>query len=216
MEPNSGPSFPAAVITTIPCSTALFTASSILEFVLLTPKLMLIISTLSEIACSIALIIKSDETSSPSSETLYAIMFDFGAIPFTCPSAEIIFGEYGRERDLENGDFSDSIILVERGSDVEGETVYFSDKENNSANVGAKAVIVFNNEQGVFLGELVHEFVQSGYQPSIPTVSISREDGLAIKESLANQTIGILHVFYNPSFIVVFTNTPGATKSGLI
>ena len=121
-------------------------------------------------------------------------------------TAEIIFGEYGRERDLENGDFSDSIILVERGSDVEGEIVYFSDKENNSANVGAKAVIVFNNEQGVFLGELVHEFVQPGYQPSIPTISISREDGLAIKESLANQTIGILHVFYNPDFVAHFSS----------
>jgi len=134
------------------------------------------------------------------SEKQYQVLPMVGVTKMEEPlTAEIIFGEYGRERDLENGDFSDSIILVERGSDVEGETVYFSDKENNSANVGAKAVIVFNNEQGVFLGELVHEFVQPGYQPSIPTVSISREDGLAIKESLANQTIGILHVFYNPS-----------------
>jgi len=121
-------------------------------------------------------------------------------------TSEIIFGEYGRERDLVNGDFSDSIILVERGSDVKGETVYFSDKENNAANVGAKAVIIFNNQQGVFLGELVHEFVQPGYQPSIPTVSISREGGLVIKESLANHTIGTLHIFYNPDFVAHFSS----------
>jgi len=141
------------------------------------------------------------------SEKQYQVLPMVGVTKMEEPlTAEIIFGEYGRERDLENGDFSDSIILVERGSDVEGEIVYFSDKENNSANVGAKAVIVFNNEQGVFLGELVHEFVQPGYQPSIPTISISREDGLAIKESLANQTIGILHVFYNPDFVAHFSS----------
>ncbi len=120
--------------------------------------------------------------------------------------AEILFAEYGRERDFENGNFANSIVLVERGSDVEGEIVYFSDKENNAANAGAIALLVYNKEAGIFLGELVHEFVPEGYQPSIPTVSLSREDGLAIKGLLENKTQGELHVFYNPDFVAHFSS----------
>ena len=67
---DSGPSLPAATTTTMPSCIALFTVSSILELVLFTPKLILIISTSSMIACSIALTIKSDDTESPSLETL--------------------------------------------------------------------------------------------------------------------------------------------------
>lgn len=120
--------------------------------------------------------------------------------------AEILFAEYGRERDFEKGDFENSVVLVERGSDVEGELVYFSDKENNAANAGAIALLVYNNEAGIFLGELVHEFVPNGYQPSIPTVSLSREDGLEIKSLLENKTEGELHVFYNPDFVAHFSS----------
>jgi minor extracellular serine protease Vpr len=120
--------------------------------------------------------------------------------------AEILFAEYGRERDFVDGNFADAIVLVERGSDVEDEIVYFSDKENNAANAGAKALLVYNKEQGIFLGELVHEFVQPEYRPSIPTVSLSRDDGLAIKDLLINQTLGELHVFYNPDFVAHFSS----------
>ena len=68
--PMPGPSFPAAVTTKIPFSNALFTAFSIWVFVLFTPRLMLITSALSSIAFSIALMIKSEDTALPSSETL--------------------------------------------------------------------------------------------------------------------------------------------------
>ena len=88
--PYSGPLFPAAVTTTIPFLIALLTTSSIFLFVLFTPKLILMISASSTIAFSIALMINSDDTDSPSSETLYARIFDFGAIPFKSPSAAII------------------------------------------------------------------------------------------------------------------------------
>jgi len=70
MVPKPGPLLPAAVTTTIPWFTALFTLSSIILLVLFTPRLMLMISALSIIACSIALTIRSDETDSPVSETL--------------------------------------------------------------------------------------------------------------------------------------------------
>ncbi|WKT58833.1 hypothetical protein QVH35_05885 [Candidatus Nitrosotenuis chungbukensis] len=41
--------------------------------------------------------------------------------------------------------------------------VYFSDKEKNASSAGAKAIIVYNNEQGIFLGELNHKL----YRPRL-------------------------------------------------
>jgi len=69
--------------------------------------------------------------------------------------SKIIFGGYGKEEDLKNINATDSILLVERGSDIKGELLYFSIKEKNAANAGAKALIVYNNEPGIFLGELI-------------------------------------------------------------
>ena len=68
--PIPGPSFPAAVTTKISFSNALVTALSIWEFVLLTPREMLMMSALSSIAFSIAFMIKSEDTALPSYATL--------------------------------------------------------------------------------------------------------------------------------------------------
>ena len=119
---------------------------------------------------------------------------------------EIVFGEFGRERDLAEGSFSNTIVLVERGSDVKDEIVYFSVKENNVANAGGKAIVVYNNEPGIFYGELLHEFAAPNYQPKIPALSISREDGIFLKELLQNKTIATLNVFYNPDFVAHFSS----------
>lgn len=119
---------------------------------------------------------------------------------------KIIFGEYGKEKDLKDINATDSILLVERGSDVKGDLLYFSTKEKNAVNAGAKALIVYNNEPGIFLGELIHEFVESDYKPQIPVVSIDRKDGLKIKESLQEKNKAILHLFYNPDFVAHFSS----------
>jgi len=119
---------------------------------------------------------------------------------------EIVFGKFGRERDLAEGSFSNTIVLVERGSDVKDEIVYFSEKENNVANAGGKAIVVFNNEPGIFSGELLHEFAAPNYQPKIPALSISREDGMFLKELLQNKTIATLNVFHNPDFVAHFSS----------
>lgn len=120
-------------------------------------------------------------------------------------TAEIVFGEFGRESDL-IGRYTDSIVLVERGSDVEGEIVFFSDKEYNVANAGGKAILVYNSEPGIFFGELIHEFVDASYQPRIPALSMSKEDGIFLKELLQNKTKGVLNVFYNPDFVASFSS----------
>ena len=120
--------------------------------------------------------------------------------------AEILFGEYGRERDLEGTNIENSILLVERGSDVKDEIVYFSDKEHNAATAGVQAIIVYNNKPGIFLGELTHELAGPNYQPSIPALSMSNKDGLMLRELLKEKTIGTLNVFYNPDFVAFFSS----------
>ena len=120
--------------------------------------------------------------------------------------SQIIFGKYGKVNDLLENDVEGSILLIERGSDIENEIIYFSDKEKNAANVGARAIIVYNNEPGIFFGELIHEYVDEGYEPTIPALSVSRDDGLIIKEILQSGTKGILDVFYHPDFVAYFSS----------
>jgi minor extracellular serine protease Vpr len=137
----------------------------------------------------------------------YQVLPMVGTIPIDTPiTSEIIFGKYGRERDLTNQEIKDSILLVERGSDVEDEIVYFSDKELNAAQVGALGIIVYNNIPGLFYGELIHEFAPSDYNPSIPAVSLSRGEGMKLKESLEQNNIGTLNVFYHPDFVAHFSS----------
>jgi len=100
----------------------------------------------------------------------------------------------------------DSILLVERGGDMEDEIVFFSDKEKNAADSGAKAIVVYNSEPGIFFGELIHEFVDEDYNPAIPALSMSREDGLVIKQMLQSHTEGTLDVFYHPDFVAFFSS----------
>ena len=121
-------------------------------------------------------------------------------------TGKIIFGGYGKFEELENLDLRESILLVERGSDIEGELLYFSIKEKNAVNAGAKALIIYNDRPGIFLGELIHEFVEPGYLPKIPVVSMDREEGIKIRDNLDNHDEGSLHLFYNPDFVAHFSS----------
>jgi len=119
---------------------------------------------------------------------------------------KIIFGGFGKIENFKEIDVKDAIVIVERGSDIEGELLYFSIKENNAANAGAKAMIVYNNKPGIFLGELTHEFMEPGYKPQIPVVSIDREEGLEIKESIKNGNEATMNLFNNPDFVASFSS----------
>ncbi len=121
-------------------------------------------------------------------------------------SEKIIFAGYGKISDLEGLDVKDAIVIVERGSDVEGELLYFSIKEENVANAGAKALIVYNNISGIFLGELIHEFIKPDYKPQIPVVSIDRAEGLEIIESIKNGNNASMNLFYNPDYVTPFSS----------
>ena len=121
-------------------------------------------------------------------------------------TGKIVFGGFGKNSNLENIDVKNTILIVERGSDVEGELLFFSIKEMNAAKAGAKALIVYNNQPGIFLGELIHEFSEPGYTPQIPVVSVDREEGLEIIETIEKNSSGIMNLFYNPDFIAHFSS----------
>ncbi|PHY09483.1 MAG: peptidase S8 [Nitrosarchaeum sp.] len=121
-------------------------------------------------------------------------------------TSKIIFGGYGKKNELAKINATDSILLVERGSDVKGELLYFSIKEKNAVDAGAKAMIVYNNQPGIFLGELLHEFIESDYKPQIPVVSMDRKDGLEIRDQIQEKNKANLHLFYNPDFVAHFSS----------
>ena len=128
------------------------------------------------------------------------------AYPPNAVSTEMAYGGYGRPGDFEPEHIHDKIVLVERGSDIEGEMVFFSDKEIATASAGAKALLVYNNVEGMFLGELQHEFTEDSYTPSIPTVSLSREDGQSILEMIGDGAVATLHIFQNPDTVAYFSS----------
>ena len=140
-------------------------------------------------------------------EKPYTVIPMVGSLKLEEPIREkIIFAGYGKIEDFQELDVKDAIVIVERGSNVEGELLYFSIKEKNAANAGAKAVIVYNNSPGIFLGELIHEFIETGYAPRIPVVSIDREEGIEIIESITEKSQGVLQLFYNPDFVAHFSS----------
>ncbi|MGI0072922.1 MAG: S8 family serine peptidase [Nitrosotalea sp.] len=137
----------------------------------------------------------------------YQVLPMVGTRALTGPvEGKIIYGSYGRLNDLQNLNVKDSILLEERGSNINGEKVYFSEKEKNAAEMGAKALIVFNNESGIFFGELVGPNKTSAYTPKIPVISMSNEDGLALKSILTDNVTGRLNIFYHPDFVAPFSS----------
>ena len=127
-------------------------------------------------------------------------------VPAEPIDAPVIFAGYARERDLSEINATGAVVLAERGSDTPGEMLYFSIKESNAADAGAAAIIVFNNEDGIFHGELIHEFNEPGYVPRIPAVSMSREDGLAILEMTQEGARAAMNFLLDPDHPVPFSS----------
>jgi len=49
-------------------------------------------------------------------------------------------------------------------------------------------------------------FQSQGYTPQIPVVSVDREEGLEIIETIEKNSSGIMNLFYNPDFIAHFSS----------
>jgi len=140
-------------------------------------------------------------------ETQFQVLPMFGTNIISDPiSTEIVFGKYSRENDFDGIDVRGKIVLAERGGETPDEVVFFSDKEIFASKNGARGLVVYNNQPGIFFGELIHEFVSEDYQPNIPTVSMTREEGLELKKILEVETSGTLDVFNHPDFIATFSS----------
>ena len=141
------------------------------------------------------------------SEKRFQVLPMVGIVPLSQPfTSEIVFGKYGRVSDLATLDVKNKILLVERGSDTKDELLYFSIKEKNAADAGARAIIVYNNEPGIFLGDLNNKLEGPAYKPQIPAVSMSKEDGQALVSTLQNRTTGTIKTFYHPDFVSFFSS----------
>ena len=140
-------------------------------------------------------------------ETQFQVLPMLGTDIISDPiTTDIVFGKYSRENDFEDIDVKGKIVLAERGGDSPDEIVFFSDKELFATKNGAKGLIVYNNLPGIFFGELIHEYVSEDYYPTIPTVSMTREEGLELKKIIATEKIGTLNVFNHPDFLATFSS----------
>lgn len=96
-----------------------------------------------------------------------------GAKPWTLRQSLPLVHAGKGEGDLP--DLYGKIALIERGG------LTFTEKALNAERHGAKAVVIYNNEEGVF---------QGGVEPSVtvPVTSISKEDGEWIKQHVIEQS----------------------------
>lgn len=89
-------------------------------------------------------------------------------------TGEIVFAGLGGASDFEHIDARGKIALIERGTHA------FVEKVQNAAKAGAAAVIMYNNASGTLSASL------NSTGNFVPTVGITRDEGLAIKEMLDN------------------------------
>ncbi|MFC0561072.1 S8 family serine peptidase [Halalkalibacter alkalisediminis] len=104
--------------------------------------------------------------------TLYPIG---GTLPWTLKrDFEIVEAGYGLEDEWEDVEAENKIVLIKRGM------IPFAEKAKAAQKAGAKAVLIYNNLPGAFVGA-----VEQGIK--LPVVSISKEDGDWILEQLENE-----------------------------
>jgi minor extracellular serine protease Vpr len=90
-------------------------------------------------------------------------------------SMSIVNGGLGTKEDLK--DVTGKIVLIKRG------TITFSEKAENAREAGAKAVIIYNNMSGGFMGNLEAPL-------DIPVASMTKKDG----ELLKSKTNGLVKI----------------------
>ena len=93
-------------------------------------------------------------------------------------TGELVAAGIGRPEDFPAGDLAGRVALLERGE------LAFSDKMANAAAAGAAAVIVYNNQEGSFRGDLSEE-------SAIPAVSISQAEGQQLVALLAQGPVTV-------------------------
>ncbi|WHY77457.1 S8 family serine peptidase [Neobacillus sp. WH10] len=87
---------------------------------------------------------------------------------------EVVDGGLGRKSDVKH--VQGKIALIKRG------TLTFSEKAANALEAGAKAVLIYNNMSGGFMGNL-------DTQLTIPVGSLAKSDGVILQKELKNRRV---------------------------
>jgi minor extracellular serine protease Vpr len=89
-------------------------------------------------------------------------------------SLDIADGGYGSKAELKN--VKDKMVFIKRGG------ITFSEKAKNAQEAGAAAVIIYNNMNGKFMGNLESQL-------TIPVGSLSKRDGEMLKKKTAARMV---------------------------
>ncbi len=120
-------------------------------------------------------------------------------------SGPLVFVNFARPQDVAGVDLDGAIAIAVRGGE-RGELVYFADKEDIVAKMGAKALIVYNNLPGPFIGTLLHPS-RPEYSAAIPVVSMPRDQGEAIRTALSRGPINAtLRFLLNPDSVDAYSS----------
>lgn len=89
-------------------------------------------------------------------------------------STDLVDGGIGRPQDLKNA--AGKIALIQRG------TLTFTEKAENAQKAGARAVLIYNNMSGSFMGNL-----ESGL--TLPVGALTKRDGVFLKKELSKRSV---------------------------
>jgi aminopeptidase YwaD len=134
---------------------------------------------------------------------------DIEAVPMsmtTAGEATAEFADVGKAlpSDISAEGLSGKIALIERGG------ITFQEKITNVTEAGAVGAVVYNNEPGPFAGALSEE-------SSIPAMSISQEDGGAVKALMDDEAVTAnITLIYTENSQNVIADKPGTANDGRI
>lgn len=135
---------------------------------------------------------------------------DIQAVPMSMTvageaTAEFVDAGKALPADIPSEGLSGKIALIERGA------LTFQEKITNVTEAGAVAAVVYNNEPGLFAGALSDE-------SSIPAMSISQEDGGAIKALIMDDEVVTANVtlIYTENSQNVIADKPGTANDGRV
>ena len=126
-----------------------------------------------------------------------------GALPWTLKrDFEVVDAGYGMKEEFEQLDVNGKVVIIKRG------LIPFSEKANNAKEVGAKAVLIYNNLSGAFVGA-----IELGVK--LPVVSISKEDGDWLVSQIKEQKDPYVRTIYRheEDFIAPFSSRGPVTNT---
>ncbi|TKC16926.1 S8 family serine peptidase [Robertmurraya kyonggiensis] len=113
-------------------------------------------------------------------------------------SYPIVFGRLGKPNELTNA--RGKIVLLERGE------LTFTEKANNSKRAGAVAVVIYNNVNGSFIGNLEAEI-------DIPVTTISKKDGKRLKAQITDNAYARTNIIEEKDLLADFSSRGPVTST---